>query len=167
MAQYPEQLHIMEQTDFKIDIKSPIFTPRPGWGGKLKNWLRKNGQSKLLPILSVALLVLGLFAYWNGKDRQTTSDDISAKTIYKVAEPRQGLPPLARAAINDYLTSNNIELSQEQKLYAETYLVDLVGKRSVSVGETISFEASQLSEVVEKAKALTPYQIQEWSKYLK
>jgi len=26
-----------------LDLKSPIFKPKPGWGGKLKKWLANNG----------------------------------------------------------------------------------------------------------------------------
>lgn len=157
----------MEQTDFKIDIKSPIFTPRPGWGGKLKNWLKTNGQPKVLPVASIAILAIGLFVYLNGKGNQNPNIDVSAQAIEKIAEPRQGLTHLARSAIYDYLTANDVELSAEQKLYAETYLVSILGKKSVSVGEKVVFESDKLSESVEKAKNLTPYQIQEWSKYLK
>ena len=25
-----------------LDLKSPIFKPNPGWGGKLKKWLAHN-----------------------------------------------------------------------------------------------------------------------------
>lgn len=157
----------MEQTDFKIDIKSPIFTPRPGWGGKLKNWLKTNGQSKFLPAVSIAVLVVGLFMYLNNKEAQNSPNDLLGQSIEKIAEPRQGLTHLARSAISDYLMINNIELTAEQKLYAETYLVSILGKKSVSVGEKVVFESDKLSESVEKAKNLTPYQIQEWSKYLK
>ena len=45
----------------KIEIKSPIFTPRPGWGGKLKNWTSFNFNSKILPIASIAVLIVGLY----------------------------------------------------------------------------------------------------------
>ena len=140
------------QPDFKIDIKSPIFTPRPGWGGKLKNWLKKNGQSKVLPVTSIVVLVLGIYMYWDKFGAQKQDNDIVSATIEKTAEPRQGLTHLARAAISDYLMANNIELSSEQRIYAETYLVSIMGKKSVSVGETISFDKTKLADAVEKAK---------------
>jgi hypothetical protein len=27
--------------DGQMDLKSPVFTPRPGWGGQLRSWLKK------------------------------------------------------------------------------------------------------------------------------
>ncbi len=31
----------MQPTLLPINIKSPIFKPEPGWGGQIKNWLKK------------------------------------------------------------------------------------------------------------------------------
>jgi len=50
----------------KLDIKSPIFTPRPGWGGKLKQWLSKNFESRVLPLISSAVLATGLYLVFIG-----------------------------------------------------------------------------------------------------
>jgi len=43
-----------------LDIKSPIFTPRPGWGGKLKKWLTRHFH-KVLPFLAFIALGTGIY----------------------------------------------------------------------------------------------------------
>ncbi len=45
----------------EIDIKSPIFTPQPGWGGKLKKWLLRHLWSKILPIIAICTLIFGIY----------------------------------------------------------------------------------------------------------
>lgn len=45
----------------QLDIKSPIFTPRPGWGGKLKKWLSRHFPSRILPALAFSTLVIGIY----------------------------------------------------------------------------------------------------------
>lgn len=43
----------------KLDIKSPIFTPRPGWGGKLNGWfLRKTGLRSIQILALIAWLTV-------------------------------------------------------------------------------------------------------------
>jgi len=49
-----------------FDIKSPIFTPRPGWGGKLKKWFSDNFESKILPVISTAVFATGLYLVFLG-----------------------------------------------------------------------------------------------------
>ena len=45
----------------QLDIKSPIFTPRPGWGGKLKKWLLRHFPSKILPFIAFFTLAVGVY----------------------------------------------------------------------------------------------------------
>ena len=44
----------------QLDLKSPIFKPNPGWGGKLKKWLAKN-ELILFVVFWVVLFVFFLF----------------------------------------------------------------------------------------------------------
>jgi len=44
-----------------LDIKSPIFIPRPGWGGKLKKWLFRHFEAKILPAIALAVLFIGIY----------------------------------------------------------------------------------------------------------
>lgn len=45
----------------KFDIKSPIFKPKPGWGGKSKIWLKSNFESMVLPLISAISLGVGIY----------------------------------------------------------------------------------------------------------
>ena len=45
----------------ELDIKSPIFTPRPGWGGKMKKWFKKNWRPYILPGSISALVTMGIY----------------------------------------------------------------------------------------------------------
>lgn len=42
-------------------IKSPIFKPELGWGGRIKNWLKNNFTHYIFPMISVLVLLLGLY----------------------------------------------------------------------------------------------------------
>jgi len=44
----------------QLDLKSPIFKPNPGWGGKLKKWLTNNGLP-LFVLFWISLLIFFLF----------------------------------------------------------------------------------------------------------
>ena len=48
---------VMIKTVDNLDLKSPIFKPNPGWGGKLKKWLAHNG----LPLFFLLWVCLLLF----------------------------------------------------------------------------------------------------------
>lgn len=44
-----------------INIKSPIFKPEPGWGGQIKNWLKKNFTRYILPVISISIGAYGIY----------------------------------------------------------------------------------------------------------
>lgn len=50
----------------QLDIKSPIFTPRPGWGGKLKKWFQNNWRPYILPAIATALITAALYKTFIG-----------------------------------------------------------------------------------------------------
>ena len=62
MTAHPTQPTLLPQTaDIRFDIKSPVFTPEPGWGGQIKKWLSHHFASKILPVISLGTLVLGIY----------------------------------------------------------------------------------------------------------
>jgi len=89
------------------------------------------------------------------------------EVIEKIAQPRQGLTHLARAALAEFLNSKGIALSPAQNLFAETYLVTKLNNRLVNAGDTVTFKVNDLTETLEKAQTLTPHQLQRWASYLK
>jgi len=56
-----QQPQLLPEINGRLDIKSPIFKPRPGWGGQLKNWLSTHFQEKILPAISFAIFAIGLY----------------------------------------------------------------------------------------------------------
>lgn len=44
-----------------LDLKSPVFRPRPGWGGKTKKWLTANFVYHILPVISTTMFLYGVY----------------------------------------------------------------------------------------------------------
>ena len=159
--------------DNNLKIKGPEFKPKPGWGGKLKVWFASNFAPKVLPALSIAVLIIGVYSILNknkGSGNKPTSQlefDIESEVIEKIAQPRQGLTHLARAALAEFIESKGVELKPEQKLFAETYLVTKLKNRLVNPGDTVAFHINDLSESIEKAQLLNDYQLRRWRSYLR
>ncbi|MDP3697689.1 MAG: hypothetical protein Q8R55_06815 [Candidatus Taylorbacteria bacterium] len=59
--QTPLNLNKPNNKNIELDIKSPIFTPRPGWGGKLKKWLSGHFSSYILPFLAFSTFAVGIY----------------------------------------------------------------------------------------------------------
>ena len=52
---------ISQDNKQEFDIKSPIFKPKPGWGGKLNKWILANFTDKILPFIAFGSLVFGAY----------------------------------------------------------------------------------------------------------
>lgn len=103
------------------------------------------------------------------KEEMTKEAKTEVKTteeaIIVSAGKGDGVTHLARKAIAEYSSMNNITLSKEQKLYAETVLKNSYYQHHLTVGQDISFSVDTLSETVQNAQNLTEGQIKAWSKY--
>lgn len=91
---------------------------------------------------------------------ETTDESITVSAI-----DGDGATHLARKAIAEYSTKENISLSKEQKLYAETVLKNSYYQHHLSVGQSIAFSITDLSDTIQKAQDLSEHQIKAWSKY--
>lgn len=47
-----------------IDLKSPVFKGRPGWGGRLAFWLRQSPLEAAMTLLALTLITWGLWLFW-------------------------------------------------------------------------------------------------------
>jgi len=151
-----------------LDLKGPIFKPRPGWGGKLNNWLKNNFESKILPALAIAAIAVGSYAYLDkNTEAQPVVNNGKSETVEKSIQPGQSTTHVVRAIITDYLNKNGFDLSAPQKVYMETYLVSRLERKIYKTGETLSLKTADLDQAIEKAKSLTSQQIQAWSRYVK
>ena len=152
-----------------LDLQSPVFKPRPGWGGKLNDWLKHNFETKILPILSIGVIVLVAYLYLTKHQvaQVPVQEQEVAQTIEKTVQPGQGLTQVVRSAISDYLNKNVVDVSATQKLYAESYIVSHMDRKPLSVGETLIFNIDDISQVLEKARNLNESELKAWSKYVR
>ena len=158
----------MDNIPTQLDIKSPIFTPRPGWGGKLNNWFKSNFERKILPALATVIIVIGAYFYIakHNPAQAPVENSPVAEAIDVQIQSGQGLTHIARTAITEYLSGNGLDLSATQKVFAESYLVNKMGNQRLLAGGTLSIKTTELEEVIEKAKSLTQDQIKTWSRYV-
>lgn len=153
----------------EILLPSPLFKPKPGWGGRLRIWLKRNNQSVSL----VAALVIIVFATQGliRQERGTATNDLTQtleNIITLTARQNQGISHLARQALSDYLISHrDISLTPVQELFAATALANTVPARLLSIGEPVTFQLSSLQAAIESAKNMTPYQIWYFSRLVK
>lgn len=92
----------------------------------------------------------------------------TGEKVSVIAQSGEGVTNLARKAIADYISKNNIELSVEQKLFAETYIKDLYKSEytGLNTGDSVEFDSNDITDTVSKAKDLSESQIKAWSKYV-
>ena len=57
---------IFQEKKQEFDIKSPVFKPKPGWGGKFNGWILANFADKILPFIAFVLLVFGVYLVFIG-----------------------------------------------------------------------------------------------------
>jgi len=83
----------------------------------------------------------------------------------EVAQKGDGVTNLARRALKTYITSGNIKLSAEQKVYAEDYVQNNTGTRMLTSGEKIEFSSSLIKDAISQAQKLTVNQLHNLEQY--
>lgn len=96
---------------------------------------------------------------------ENTNIQKSETKITIKANAGDGVTHLARKAVAEYSKDKDINLSKEQKIYAETVLKNKYYKHHLNLSQELEFEISDLEEMVNKAKDLSEREIQSWSKY--
>jgi hypothetical protein len=92
------------------------------------------------------------------------------KTYKEVAERGDGLTHLARRAVTQYMEDEGIELSPEERIYAEDYIQKQLAPekgepRFLDIGEEIEISSELIEEGITHAETLTPIQIQNLGQY--
>ncbi len=103
------------------------------------------------------------------KAEKTQQETASPNTVEKEcvncyhekAEKGEGITHLARKALQEYLSENNVdfELTPEHKIYIEDYMKDRTGSRFLEVGEEITFSVDLIQEAINSAHQLTQEQL--------
>lgn len=155
-----------------LDLKSPIFKSKPGWGGKFNIWIKKNFQSWILPIVAVSVFIIGVYLYF--ANRQAALAPIvedreieTTENIQKVISTGQSITHIIRSTIVEYLIKNDIDMSAEQKIFMETYIVSQFADKHPKIGEALLIRPFVIKDAIDKAKSLNEYQIKAWSRYVK
>lgn len=157
------------------DIPSPMFTPRPGWGGKLSNWLQDNLYILLFRIVVLAAIVLiitSLIRAWKVSPLAASPSPTptSQNWEFKTATlPGQGMTDLAAWAINAYSAQHDpqIKLTAVEHLFAVDALAHKTGWRHLEVREEFEFSADDIATIIQQAKSLSPIQRSAWARFLK
>ena len=89
------------------------------------------------------------------------------KNYLEIAQNGEGITHLARRALKKYLQEKpqDFEVTAEHKIYIEDYLAKSMGNRWLNLGEKVEFSESLLKEAIEKAKPLTPEQLQNLTQF--
>jgi len=164
----------------------PVFEAAPGWGGRMYGWLESNLEKIVLPVLAIAILLVGIVLYLITKKpvgpatepianvtevKTPLGESIfndESKVYAQKAKSGQGVTHLARAALSSHLSLNpTSNLTREHMVYIEDYLQNKVGNRYLEVGETLEFSTSDIEEAMGRARKLKPEELENLSKYVK
>lgn len=156
------------------ELPSPIFQPRPGWGGKLKRWFHNHGGMHMLQMLILVILVLTSLAMirrWDQAQLATAtpsaSPDATQSKYSFIAAYGVGLTHISAQAVDAYTADQKITLTAVEHLYAVDSLARQLGWRDLALGEKVIFSSQRLAETIISAKALTPQQRTAWSRFLR
>ena len=89
----------------------------------------------------------------------------SPKIYEEEAQKGDGITHLARRALKKYLREKGINLTPEQKIYAEDYIQNKTGNHWLKIGEKLTFSQELIEEAVQKSQKLTPEQLENLSHY--
>ncbi len=105
------------------------------------------------------------------EDSLTTIPEITTeKDLYTVtAQKGEGLTHLARKALTTYMNDENINLTNEERIYIEDYVQKEIqkkeGKSTVDLGDEIEISTDLLDDAIDSANNLTPTQINNLTQY--
>jgi hypothetical protein len=152
-----------------LDLKSPVFKPRPGWGGRLN----KQGAKVINSNRFSFWLAIGMFALSFYSVRQYAAAQASTASIIETAtaqpsvaarssryieltpEPGQGSAQFAHLAMEQYLAGEpDIILNEQQRKYSENYLAVRIAKVGVRSDQLLLVDLDLCREAVQKAKIL-------------
>jgi len=150
----------------------PIFEAGPGWGAKIKIWLKKYFFKIILPIVVIILAGYGIAnrektpvsSEFNPQETQITDNNDNNAIIIPVGKG-DGKILVARKAVAKYFELNpDASATSGQKLYLETVLSQN-GPAKLTIGEQVTFYQGDIQAELENSKHLTQSQTQKWEAY--
>jgi len=166
----PYQDHLPD-TSSGTDLPSPLFTPRPGWGGQLKGWFSENAYLvvfRTVLALAVALVVVSIIRNRPVPVAIAPSPTPQSPAVREyAARPGDGMTHLAARAIDEYLAYSGTRLTAEQHLAAVDSLSRSKGWRPLDEGESIPFREDEVAAAIAGSLALSAAALAAWGKYLR
>ena len=154
-------------------LPGPQFVPRPGWGGRIREWFSHNAYTvvfRMVLVVALLFLVRSLFVHRNGSVSPTPSPIVaSLQPISIKALSGDGMTNLAARAIDVYtaLQTPAISLDGAQHLFTVDALARTVCWCPVKVNQEVAFKPADIKSVVDRALGLSPAQHAAWSRLLR
>ena len=162
------------------DLPSPLFTPRAGWGGRLRHWWSENGYGTVFrSVLLIALIILAVTIFTTrDEEHELAASPTPAPTVEareETARPGEGISHVTSRALDAHIAQEPATRSLEpvEHLFAVDYLSRMImalSSRSpftLRANETVRFPLTALNDAIAKANALTPQERNNWSRFLK
>lgn len=152
----------------KIDVLSPDFSPRPGWGGRLHAWFKETGRTlseRLIIIIAIPLLLAPIIQKSSLLlSSEPSPSPVLPKAVTVSVAAGDGLIHAARKALYEYLALQPVQLSlaPEQYLFAEDWITRRMTPYTPEPDEELTFPYEVLSAAVLKAQTLSPEQRAVW-----
>jgi hypothetical protein len=163
------------------EMPSPLFTPQPGWGGRLHEWLRENAYLavfRLVLFVAIVILVQSILRHRAPVPEPLASPGVPPASVQghrPVASPGDSATALAARALEAHLAAfpDRGPLDAVQRLAS----VDRLAREAVATssrqpfelnpGDSLFFPYAAVDAAIGAAKALTPAQRAAWSRYLR
>lgn len=147
----------------------PVFEAKPGWGGKLKKFLKADFKKKILSAAAIFILLIGVALLFSKPSRTVTEKHKSkVENISVTVRPGDGIIAVARRALEVYLKEKSeVKLLPEQKIYIDNFFKSLFGKEKLAAGQEIKFAKTDLDKAVKEALALPESKLVKLREYLK
>jgi hypothetical protein len=105
----------------------------------------------------------------DGDDDEISIFNPARENYRQVAEKGEGLTHLARKATTSYMNENDINLTDEERIYVEDYIQKEVQKEKgvvfLDIGDNVDFSSDLIEEAVNNANDLTEVQLNNLSQY--
>lgn len=152
----------------KNEFNGPVFEIAPGWGFKVKKWLKRNGRVIIPALIGIILASGAITVYRNSNSpaKPFVARTQNNKVLAELVGRGDGRVLIARRALTSYIQNTNIDLTPAQRIFIEQVLSEKIGK-VLSVGETVEFNISDIESAIDQSLSLTPVQLQKWGAYAK
>ncbi len=159
-----------------IFLGGPVFEFGPGWGAKVKKWIKKylfGGHCTLcratryILLFGLMLLIFGgpqLKSLLDSKKQQALIDE---NKITETVQSGDSKIKLARHALTDYLGKfSDTTITNGQRVFIETVLSQTITEE-LKPGILIKLDFENIKTLIEQSRLLTPSQLQKWEDYAK